>query len=98
MYGGERPHFIVCREVRDQNRRSRVPGVSTATIVVTTGTLALMSVGGSRKCHAHGYFVEGVARGSHTCEMKAPGSGQEQLGEHYASKISDQKLPNRKDQ
>ena len=30
-------------------------------------------------------------------KMKEPGSGQEQLGGHYASEISDRKLPNRKD-
>ena len=37
-----------------------------------------MAVGGSRKRHAHGGFVEGVVRGNHTCENE--GSGQEQLG------------------
>ena len=53
-----------------------------------------MSVGRSRKRHAHGIFVEGMVIGSHTCENEGT---MKWSGVHYASEISDQKLPNRKD-
>ena len=56
-----------------------------------------MSVGGSRKPHTHRRFVEGVVRGSHTCENEETRTWSGAAGEHYASEISDRKLPNRKD-
>ena len=43
-------------------------------------------------------FVECVVIGSHTCENEGTKKWSGAAGEHYASEISNRKLPNRKDQ